>query len=260
MSEMLRLPGRDLEVELLREGSGPPLLYLHGSFGPEWSRPLVAALARNHSVVMPSLPGYGASGGLDGMENFYDVAVWLDEVVGELGLSPVAIAGHDFGGTVAAEYACLFRQRVARLALLAPLGLWVDAHPMPDFFGLTPGALTRVLFADAGSPAAAAFNEQHPDKQRQQDAILRRRQALIAAAQLLWPIPDKGLAKRLYRLQAPTLLLWGDADPLLGPPYVEAFRQAIPGAVLQKVAGGHMIPQEAPDAAAAAISAFLKMN
>lgn len=257
MNELLRLPGRDLEVELLREGSGPPLLYLHGSFGPEWSRPLVTALAKSHSVLMPSLPGYGASGGLDGMENFYDVAVWLDEVVGQVGLGPVAIAGHDFGGAVAAEYACLFRDRVARLALLAPLGLWVDAHPMPDFFGLTPGALTRVLFADAGSPAAAAFNEKYPDKQQQQDSILRRRQALIAAAQLLWPIPDKGLAKRLYRLKAPTLLLWGDADPLLGAPYVVAFQQAIPGAKLHRVPGGHMIPQEAPEEAARALRDFI---
>lgn len=257
MSDLLRLPGRDLDVEVQREGSGPPLLYLHGSFGPEWSRPLVAALAKSHCVIMPSLPGYGASGGLDGMENFYDVAVWLDEVMGQLGLGPVAIAGHDFGGAVAAEYACLFRDRVARLALLAPLGLWVDAQPMPDFFGLTPGALTRVLFADSGSPAAAAFNQQYPDKGRQQDAIQRRRQALIAAAQLLWPIPDKGLAKRLYRLKASTLLLWGDADPLLGAPYVEAFQQAIPGAELHRVPGGHMIPQEAPDDAAAVIAAFL---
>jgi pimeloyl-ACP methyl ester carboxylesterase len=258
MSDILCLPGRGLEAEVFREGSGPPLLYLHGAFGPEWSRPLVAALAKTHTVLMPSLPGFGASGGLDGMENFYDVAVWLDEVVGQLGLGSVAIAGHDFGGAVAAEYACLFRERVAKLALLAPLGLWVDAHPMPDFFGLTPGALTRVLFADAASPPAAAFNAQYPDKEQQLDSILRRRQALIAAAQLLWPIPDKGLAKRLYRLQAPTLLLWGDADPLLGAPYEEAFQQAIPGATLQKVPGGHMIPQEAPNEAAAAIASFLK--
>lgn len=260
MSDLLRLPGRNLEAEVLREGRGPPLLYLHGSFGPEWSRPLVAALTKHHSVIMPSLPGYGASGGLDGMENFYDVAVWLDEVIGQLGIGPVALVGHDFGGAVAAEYACLYRERVAKLALLAPLGLWVEAHPMPDFFGLTPGALTRVLFADAASPTAAAFNEQYPDKHQQQDAILRRRQALIAAAQLLWPIPDKGLAKRLYRLKAPTLLLWGEADPLLGAPYAEAFQRTIPGAELQHVPGGHMIPQEAPEAAAAAIAGFLKKN
>jgi pimeloyl-ACP methyl ester carboxylesterase len=57
--------------------------------------------------------------GLERIRSFYDLSVWLDEVLDALGRERVALAGHDFGGAAAAEYAALFRRRVERLVLLA---------------------------------------------------------------------------------------------------------------------------------------------
>ena len=172
-----------------------------------------------------------------------------------LGLEAVSLIGHDFGGAAAAEYAALFPRRVATLDLIAPLGLWLDRHPVPDIFGLTPGALTRVLFADADSEAARSFNALPEERGPRNDAILRRRQSLIAAAKLLWPIPDKGLAGRLYRIGAPTRPWWGREDQLMGSPYAEAFAAGIAGAELRLLAGGHMLPLEQPAALGAALLA-----
>jgi pimeloyl-ACP methyl ester carboxylesterase len=125
---------------------------------------------------------------------------------------------------------------------------------MPDIFALTPGALTKLLFADPTGPHAGAFNIQHPDKARQDEAILSRRQAMIAAAKLLWPIPDKGLRHRLYRIQAPTIVIGGTRDELMGEAYIRDFAKGIAGARVQMLDAGHMVPQEATMAVAASIS------
>jgi pimeloyl-ACP methyl ester carboxylesterase len=256
MAATITLPGNGLVAEVERHGRGAPLVYLHGAFGLEWSAPLVDALARSHEVIAPKLPGYGASEGLERIRSFHDLSVWLDEVLDALGLERVALAGHDFGGAAAAEYAALFRRRVERLVLLAPYGLWQDEAPLEDIFGLTPGALTKLLYADPGGEAATAFNAPLPDPVAQTESILRRRQALIAAAKLMWPIPDKGLKHRLYRVTAPTLVVGGTQDALMGRGYLDAFAAAMPDARVRMVRSGHMIPQEAAAETAAAIDDF----
>ncbi len=256
MSDLIDLAGRR-RAQCVQRGSGPALLYLHGAFGLEWSQALIDELARSHRVIAPHLPGYGESDGLEGINSFNDLAVWLDELLDALALERVILVGHDFGGAAAAEYAALFRRRVDRLVLIAPYGLWPAGEPLPDIFGLTPGALTRLLYADAMGPHAEAFNAPLPDKARQDAAVLRRRQALIAAAKLLWPIPDKGLRHRLYRITAPTLVMGGSDDRLMDAAYIADFTARITAAQTATVASGHMMPQEAAPAAAARITAFL---
>jgi pimeloyl-ACP methyl ester carboxylesterase len=68
------------------------------------------------------------------------------------------------------------------------------------------------------------------------------------AGKILFPVPDRGLADRLYRIKAKTLLVWGASDKLIPPVYGEAFRRAIRGAELTIVPkAGHMITLEQPD-------------
>lgn len=260
MSQTIQLAGNGLNVEYERLGTGPVLVYLHGAFGLQWSMPLVQALAKHHTVIAPHLPGYGRSEGLERIGSFYDLSVWIDEVLDALKLESVTIAGHDFGGAAAAEYAALYRRRIERLVLLAPYGLWPQqGEPLTDIFALTPGALTRVLYADPTGPHANDFNVQYPDKARQDEAILARRQALIAAAKLMWPIPDKGLRRRLYRITAPTLLVGARRDGILPESYMKDFAAAITGARLIMVDAGHMLPQEATTEVAGEISGFLQL-
>ena len=56
-----------------------------------------------------------------------------------------------------------------------------------------------------------------------------RMQHLSTAGKFLWPIPDKGLKKRIHRIQAPTLVLWGQSDGLAPVVYAQAFQERIPG-------------------------------
>ena len=83
---------------------------------------------------------------------------------------------------------------------------------------------------------------------------IRNARQLGTAGKLLFPIPNRRLSKRLYRLTAPTLLVWGESDKLIPPVYAERWIELVPTADLVTVAhAGHMAPIEQPDQVAAAI-------
>jgi len=115
-----------------------------------------------------------------------------------------------------------------------------------------------VLFADMTSDAARAFmalpDDDEANVAAQTESIARR----AAIAKFVWPIPDKGLRKRLHRVTAPTLILWGDADRANPVIYAEEWQRRIKGAAVKLLPGGHMLIHETPDAAARAVEEFLE--
>jgi pimeloyl-ACP methyl ester carboxylesterase len=81
---------------------------------------------------------------------------------------------------------------------------------------------------------------------------------LGSAGKILFPIPNRRLSKRLYRLRAETLLVWGRQDRLVPPVYAERWQQLVPGARLAWIEdAGHMLPLEQPVAVADAVTRFL---
>jgi pimeloyl-ACP methyl ester carboxylesterase len=81
---------------------------------------------------------------------------------------------------------------------------------------------------------------------------------LRAGAKFLWPIPDTGVARRLMRIKAPTLIVTSGQDHVVPRYYGDLWRAAIPGARLQDVPdAGHVIDLEAPETFAEAVKAFV---
>jgi pimeloyl-ACP methyl ester carboxylesterase len=79
------------------------------------------------------------------------------------------------------------------------------------------------------------------------------------AGKILFPIPNRRLAKRLYRLTAETLVLWGASDRLIVPAYAARWKALIPSARIEMIDGaGHMLPYEQPDRFAQAVTRFLQ--
>jgi pimeloyl-ACP methyl ester carboxylesterase len=79
-----------------------------------------------------------------------------------------------------------------------------------------------------------------------------------ATGKFLWPIPDKGLKKRIHRIQVPTLVVWGKDDRIVPPAYAEEFVRRIPGARAETVGqAGHAPHLEQPDAVARLVRGFL---
>ena len=81
---------------------------------------------------------------------------------------------------------------------------------------------------------------------------------LGTAGKILFPIPNRRLSKRLYRLRAPTLVVWGGADRYHPPIYADRWHTLIPHADVKVLDGAaHMIPHEQPADLAAEVTGFL---
>ena len=85
--------------------------------------------------------------------------------------------------------------------------------------------------------------------------LIRNARQLGMAGKLLFPIPERGLAGRLYRIKAKTVIVWGESDRMIPPVYGPAFTAEIAGARLVKVPeAGHMVVLEKPGAIVEAVA------
>jgi pimeloyl-ACP methyl ester carboxylesterase len=81
---------------------------------------------------------------------------------------------------------------------------------------------------------------------------------MACTGKFVWPIPDKGLKKRIHRIKAPTLVLWGKDDRLVPAAYAQEFASRIPGAKVELLdQTGHLLQEERPAQVAALIEEFL---
>src|SRR5262249_18731353 len=163
------------------------------------------------------------------------------------------------GGMIGAELAALSPRRVRKLVLANAAGLWLDDHPISDFFAMTAEQLPGAPWHDPQSDGARAVMAVTHDEKAPLATYLIRMQHLSTAGKFLWPIPDKGLKKRIHRIQAPTLILWGQSDGLTPVVYAQAFQERIPGSRVTIMSRcGHMPMYEDPEGFVRAITSFLK--
>jgi len=245
-------------IKLRTEGSGDPLLFLHSAGGLRGWEPFLAELAKSFTVYAPSHPGFESSSGLDEIDDIIDLVVYYNDFLDAIGLESTHVVGHSLGGMFAAELAALSPQRVRKLVLVNAVGLWIDAHPVADFFAMTPAELAVALWHNPESDAAKAMFAIPADEQEQLEAFLLRSQHLATAGKFLWPIPDKGLKKRMHRISAPTHIIWGQSDGLAPVIYAQEFQKRIPGSQVTILQGcAHLPMYEDPAGFVQTVSGFL---
>jgi pimeloyl-ACP methyl ester carboxylesterase len=77
-------------------------------------------------------------------------------------------------------------------------------------------------------------------------------------AKFVWPVPDRGLDRRIHRITAPTLVIWGTQDGVISPIYADEFATRIPGTRVERVEGaGHLPHLEQPEAVARLVADFV---
>jgi len=264
-SRMLDLGSGRPKLELQEAGSGPALLFLHGAGGIAWDGAL-GRLARHFHVYAPALPGFGKSPseGLELIEDALELWQLGFDVMEKLGLEKPFLVGESFGGWIAGEMAALRPKEVGKLAVLAPVGLWRDEAPVTDLFGLEISELLPFLFHDMKSPAAVGMSQLTKlmsDKDDKTDAQVEQLIALLmgfrTAAKFLFPVPDTGLERRLWRIRVPTLVLWGAQDRFIAPSYAEIWAKHVKSAQVVTIERcGHLILQEQPEACAKELQRF----
>jgi pimeloyl-ACP methyl ester carboxylesterase len=237
-------------------GSGSPVVFLHGAGGLMWDE-FLETLATRHTVYAPEHPGTteGDPDSISHLDNLWDLVLYYYELFDALGLRSVPIIGHSFGGMMAAELAASNPERVSKLVLMCPIGLWRDDVPIPNWMIITPATdMPKYLVHDPEGPLAQQmFGAPDADMQ------IRMIWSMACTGKFVWPIPDKGLKKRIHRIQAPTLVLWGKHDRLVPPAYAQEFANRIPGAKVEMLdQTGHLFMAEQPARTAGLIEDFLR--
>jgi pimeloyl-ACP methyl ester carboxylesterase len=252
-------------VHLLEKGAGPPVVLLHGTGNPAgFLLPLLNEL-HGVRVIACDRPGVGLSDPMDLSAGRYrDTAVaWLDRLLDTLELDAVALLGHSGGGVWALWYALAHPDRVNRLVLLGVPTLPKTRCPLPIRLVGTPGLgqlLSRLappspksMLQLASAVGEKATLARHPDLvdllvAAARDPITDRAakaefRALMSPFALLSPSGFRRRARvrpdELRQLAMPTLVLWGNQDPVGSIPVARAVAELIPNARLEVLPTGH---------------------
>jgi len=237
-------------------GTGSPVVFLHGAGGLVWDD-FLEKLAARHTVYAPEHPGTTAGDpeAISHLDNLWDLVLYYYEILDALQLRSVPIIGHSFGAMVAAELAAGNPERVSKLVLICPIGLWRDDAPVVNWMAVTPASdMPRLLLFEPEGPVAKKMFGV-PDTEAQ----IRMIWSMACTGKFVWPIPDKGLKKRIHRIQAPTLLVWGKQDRLISSVYAQEFASRIPGAKVELIdQSGHLPTVEHSEQVAGLVEDFLE--
>jgi len=256
-----------VEIAFRRVGSGKPVLLLHGI--PTSSRvwdSVGADLAVDFRVIAPDLLGYGESDKpADRDVSMSAQALLVPKLLDALGVDRVILVGHDLGGAVAQRIAVEAPERVAGLVLIDSVSF--DSWPIlrmrmlraiaPPFarrwprawfgwFGLT--MRPYVAKGDAREAFAAGLAAWSGDRAGA-EAFMRNARAMDARI-------TQDVAARLAELRMPTHVVWGEHDPFQKVRWAARLRDAIPGATLTVLDGGHFLPWDRPTEVAREIRAL----
>jgi pimeloyl-ACP methyl ester carboxylesterase len=249
-----------VQTEVDVRGSGPPLVYLHGPWGLNVDGQFLDALARSNTVYAPRHPGTTTADpeAIHSIDTLHDLVVYYAELFERLELRSTPIVGHSFGGMMACELAATLPWLVSRLVLIDPVGLWRDDRPVKNWMIFSDEERQAALFGDPASAAARQFATVPDEPEARADALASFIWSQACTGKFVWPIPDKGLKRRIHRISAPTLVIWGTRDGVIAEAYADEFASRIPGARIERIQGaGHLPHLEQPDTVAPLVTAFV---
>jgi len=255
--EMVEAAGTQLQ--LIKGGTGEPLLMLHDELGhPGWLR-FHTALAQHYTLHVPYHPGYGKSDALDWVMNMRDLAGWYLDALEDLRLGQVPVVGLSLGGWLAAEMAAMCPHHFKKLVLVSAPGIKPPTGEIFDMFLVVARAYLAAGFAD---PVHTPEYQQLYGSDPTPEQTELWDQAREMSSRLAWRpyMHDPGLPHLLRRLKRlPTLIIWGRQDAIVPLSAAEAYQQAIPGSqliVLDRC--GHHPEIEHADEVAQLVGAFLR--
>jgi haloalkane dehalogenase len=250
-----------LRLHYLDEGSGEPVLLLHGE--PDWSylyRRMIPILAARFRVIAPDYAGFGRSDKPTDISWYsYDRHVAsITALIRHLDLSEITLVVQDWGGPIGLRSAVEARALFARLVVMNT-GLFADGHwPTPGFLRWRSFAERVGLDLPVGRVMQASVL--HP----LEDSVL-------AAYEAPWPVPEskagvaafpllvplsaadpgaaalRRVAGELHRWQVPALVAWSDQDPVFPLEHGRAMAEALPGSgggVWVVEGAGHMLQED----------------
>ncbi|TXI02445.1 MAG: alpha/beta hydrolase [Rhizobium sp.] len=259
------LPPRKRHIELPENrslafidtgGSGRTILMLHGFSDTSRSFLALEPYFSGYRLIIPDLPGHGASAPGNGM-HVSDFAASIDMLIEYLGLSRIALIGHSMGAMTAIELAARRRDDIGALVLLS-------ASLTPCFD--REGPLSRGIHAltDPINPAGQFLGDWYSCSRPVDADFLSKMKADAAAMpSAIWRDILKGfdetdLRHSAARVTAPVVCIGGSLDPLFDGSHREALSQAFRSVRSITLQGyGHNPHWEDPERISALILSFL---
>lgn len=265
--DLVELGGLRLHLRDSGPKEAPAVIMVHGFGGSLHSwEPWAQALSDHHRVIRFDLPGCGLTAP-DPTGNYTDARSMqlLLALMDRLGIARASLVGHSIGGRIAWTFAATHPERVDKLVLVAPDGFaspgfeYGRAPEVPLSAELMRYVLPKPLLRMSLEPAYGhpAFLSDELTT-RYHDLMLApgSREALLARMRqttLVDPVP------LLHRIQAPTLLVWGEADAMIPVANAADYLKTMPHATLVSLPGvGHLPQEEAAEQSIAAVRDFLK--
>jgi haloalkane dehalogenase len=277
-----RLPGYDfaphyveqdgLRLHYLDEGSGPPVLLLHGE--PTWSylyRKLIPELSPTARAIAPDYFGFGRSDKPLRREDYtYDFHTRsLVRLVEELDLRELTVVVQDWGGPLGLRLAVENPDRVARLVIMntgigggrPPSEEWLRFRDWLRRLGteVVPGRLVQISAVQPiGDEVVDAYSAPWP--------VPESKAAILAFPDLVPISPDHpdtpahlAVREQLARWEKPALVLFSDSDPIFSPAHAERIAALIPGALEPEIVAGagHFLQEDKGEEIGRRISAFI---
>lgn len=224
--QLVDVNGVQVYVEV--DGTGPPLLMLHGFTGSSsWWKDVVPALTDDFTVIVPDLPGHGKSSGRPGPYRFDQVATDMLDLMDELGFEEEFNAiGYSGGGITLLQMA---KQMPARLESMVVVS--TPLEPSRDTIVNFPE------FENHPSMVRDYWLKIHPGGKAQVESLIASFHELGEEVDRLF-ITDKELSS----MTGKTLLVLGDADPMIPLEDVMYMREFLPDASLWVVPNqGHSV-------------------
>jgi pimeloyl-ACP methyl ester carboxylesterase len=255
----------------------PPVILLHGLGATNASMlPLIVDLARDHRVLAPDFPGFGASSAPRWRYRAADFARWLEVFQTEVDAKPAALVGNSLGGRVSIEAGLMNPRSVERMVLLCPSPAFKRMrHFVPIVRLLPPDAVIariplghraivagiRAMFAQPNRLTRQWYDAAADEHQRVMRSY-RHRRAFMATLRQIYleeAFGDDGFWDRLPMMQTPALFVWGDRDRLVPASFERHVVAAVPHAesvVLHDC--GHVPQFEHPQETMAMLRGFLE--
>ena len=247
--------------EMLIEGEGPPLLFLHAGHGFDANDPLIGELARSFKVHAVSHPGFGESDLPKSVTTVTDLTYFYLDLIESLDLKNLILVGVSFGAWIATELATMGTGRIAKLVLLDAVGLKFsdrETREITDVYATTVEEIPALFFSDIEKGRAVLRNL---DFRNMDEASVRRfvrnRESFLLFG---WSptLYNPKLNSRLHRINFPALVLWGKDDRVVSVDYGRQFADSLPNAAFDVVSdAGHYGYLEKPEEFARKIEAFL---
>lgn len=257
--------GETLAYVSIGNPAGMPVVLIHGytDSARDWV-PLVPYLSTQFHLILVDIRGHGGSSKPECCYTRLDFAYDIKLLLDALRLQQVDIVGHSLGSIIAQTFAEYWPERTRRAVLISSTGgarAGAPAHKPAYDYALQIRQLKEPI--DPDSPFMVQWWSSPTPVDP--DFIRREREDAAAIPLRVWlAVLDQGLVdgdlqRTLGRLKAPTLLIWGSADPIMEEEVRQTLREGLPSAQVKIFQGlGHNPLWEDPQRCADTINAFLR--